>query len=496
MAAALALAAPAALAGEPAPGVRLVKVGDFGAPVHVTAPPGDRRRLVVTEQDGRLIMVRDGRRLAQPFLDISGLVSSGGERGLLSAAFAPDYAQSGRFYVYYTDRAGPGDIRIEEFRRSRVNPDRADPGSRRVILVQDHSTFPNHNGGQLQFGPDGMLYAGLGDGGARDDPFNNAQNLGSLLGKVLRIAPGRPSGGRPYGVPSDNPFVGRAGARPEVYAYGLRNPYRFSFDRENGDLTIGDVGQDAVEEVDFAPLGRGAGANYGWSRYEGARLNRPEREAPGAVPPVLEYAHTGRCSSVTGGYVVRDRSLTGLFGRYLYGDYCTGELRSAELALPSARDDRALGLVVPTVSSFGEDAAGCIYAASLEGPVYRFESASGAPPCPPDRRAPRLGVGGSPTQRPLAQRGILASAGCDEPCRVAASARVSGRGMRPVTSATVVRSVPPRASQRLRLVFSRAASAAIARSLRRQRLTAIVTVTARDQSGNAATARRTVTLRR
>ena len=351
-------------------GVRLAAVGRFRAPVFVTAPPEDTRRVFVVEQAGRIVVLRGGRRLARPFLDIRGRVVSGGEQGLLSMAFAPDYATSGRFYVDFTDRSG--DSRVEEYRRSADDPDRADPATRRPVLFQSQPE-PNHNGGQLQFGPDGLLYVGFGDGGGGGDRhgrIGNGQSLGTLLGKILRIDP-RPADGRPYGIPPGNPFRTRAGARPEIYAYGLRNPWRFSFDRRTGDLTIADVGQNAVEEVNFRRRGTGRGANFGWRVFEGSR-RFAGGSAPGAVRPVVEKSHSRGWCSITGGYVVRDPALPALRGRYVYGDYCQGRLRAVRLTSGRARADRDLGLRVGSLSSFGEDARGRVYATSLAGPVYRL----------------------------------------------------------------------------------------------------------------------------
>jgi glucose/arabinose dehydrogenase len=344
--------------------LRLVKVGSFVSPTYVAAPPGDPSRLMVTEQAGRIRVIRNGRTLRRPFLDIRRDVTSGGEQGLLSMAFAPDYATSHRVYVYYTDRGG--DIRIQQLRAS---GDRADASTRRDVIRIEHSAFPNHNGGQLQFGPDGMLYAGIGDGGSEGDPNHNGQRLGTLLAKLIRIDP-KPAGG--YTVPPDNPFVGRSGVRPEIYAYGLRNPYRFSFDRLTGDLTIADVGGNQIEEVDFAAKGRAAGANYGWSVYEGRARFRPG-PATGAVFPVVQQSHADGWCAIIGGYVVRDRSLRGLYGRYLYGDNCKTGIRSVVLAPGRASHDRRISLAVPALSSFGEDARGRVYVTSLNGPVYRLE---------------------------------------------------------------------------------------------------------------------------
>jgi glucose/arabinose dehydrogenase len=355
--------------GDGQGGVRLQKVGDFDQPVYVTQPPGDDRDLFVVERTGRIEVVRDGEPLSRPFLDLGDqITSSGSEQGLLSLAFAPDYRKSGVLYVDYTDPAG--DTRVVEYHRSSSDRLVGDPQSAREILAVDQP-YANHNGGLVLFGPDHLLYIGLGDGGSEDDPERRGQDLSTLLGKILRIDP-RPSGGRPYSIPGSNPFVGRAGTRPEIYSYGLRNPWRFSFDSATGALAIGDVGQNEFEEVDLVAEGNGRGANFGWSAYEGLVRFNDDQEAPNAVSPVLVYSHETGCS-ITGGYVVRDRGLPTLFGRYLYGDYCGAQLRSFP-AMPGRRatDDRALGLEIPQLSSFGEDNAGHIYATSLEGPVYRL----------------------------------------------------------------------------------------------------------------------------
>jgi glucose/arabinose dehydrogenase len=355
-----------------ATGVRLVRVGSFDTPVYVTAPPGDTRRLFVVEQGGTIRVIRGGKRLAKPFLDVRSITTAGGEQGLLSMAFAPDYAKTRRFYVNYTDTAGRQ--RVVEYRAATAG--RARPSSARTVLRYD-GVEANHNGGLVLFGPDRLLYIGTGDGGGANDQHGssgNAQNLDSLLGKILRIDP-RKSGSRPYSVPSSNPFVGRAGARPEIYSYGLRNPWRFSFDRSTGDLTIGDVGQDKVEEIDFAAKGTARGANYGWRPLEGRthNSNYPNESAPGAVAPVIELTHADGNRSVTGGYVVRDPRVPALAGRYVYGDFAKGQLRAAKLSPGSASGDASLGLQkIDSLSSFGEDGLGRVYVVSLGGPVYRF----------------------------------------------------------------------------------------------------------------------------
>jgi glucose/arabinose dehydrogenase len=341
--------------------------------LYVTAPAGDRRRLFVVEQGGVVKVVRDGKVLDAPFLDVSQLVSAGGERGLLSLAFAPDYAKSGLFYIDYTDV--DGNTRVVEYRRRTA--DVADPGSARQVLFQ-RQPEPNHNGGLLLFGPDKLLYVGLGDGGGGGDmhgPHGNAQNLGTLLGKILRIDPrGRlralhRDDGAPYSIPRTNPFVRRRGARGEIFAYGLRNPWRFSFDRTTGDLTVGDVGQGEVEEIDFVRAGRGR--NFGWRVFEGRDRYTQGESAPGAVAPVITERHSDGNCSITGGVVVRDPALRGWVGRYVFGDFCRRRVETARLPSGKVTDT---GLSVPQLSSFGEDASGRVYAVSLGGPVYRLVS--------------------------------------------------------------------------------------------------------------------------
>jgi len=365
LAATLIIAASAAPAGA----ATLQEVGRFSSPVFVTSDPNDAGRLFVVERGGAIRLVAGG--TTSTFLSIPNLVLGGGEQGLLSMAFAPDFVSSGRLYVYYTSRPN-GDIQIDEFTSA---GNAADPASRRPILTVPHGQAGNHNGGQLQIGPDGYLYAATGDGGGGGDTFHNAQNLESLLGKVLRIDP-RPSGGAPYTVPADNPFVSRAGA-DEIWSYGLRNPYRFSFDRQTGALLIGDVGQGSREEVDFEQQpNAGRGDNFGWSCREGfsafASTDPLCVGASGFTDPIHDYPHSGGACSITGGYVARDPSLGDLTGRYVYADYCVGEIRSLVPGLPTATGDRSEGLSVTGPSSFGEDACGHIYVVSLNGAVSRF----------------------------------------------------------------------------------------------------------------------------
>jgi glucose/arabinose dehydrogenase len=360
---ATATSTPTATAARP--GLRLKKIGDFDDPVYVTAPPGDRRRVFVVEQGGTVRVVRGGNKLDRPFLDVSDDISTGSERGLLSLAFAPDYASSGLFYVYYT--APDGAIRIVEYRRS--SAERADHGSARVVLSVSHPEG-NHNGGLALFGPGGLLYAGLGDGGGGGDQHGargNGQNRQTLLGKIIRIDP-RAGGGRPYRVPSGNPYAGRSGGRPEIFAYGVRNPWRFSF-TPNGKLVVADVGQGAVEEVTVV---RKKGANLGWRVWEGRTRYTQGETAPGHVPPAIQRYHTDGNCSITGGVVVRDPVLSALRGRYVFGDFCTGRIESALLRGNKARSVRATRLQVDNLSSFGEDARRRVYVTSLSGPVYRL----------------------------------------------------------------------------------------------------------------------------
>jgi glucose/arabinose dehydrogenase len=343
--------------------VRLVTVAQLQQPVAMAVRPGERT-LYLVEQVGRVRALRGGRLDPTPVVDISEQVTAGGEQGLLGLAFSPD----GRYlYLHYTDRAG--DHQIAELT---MRGPRADPGSERSLLRID-DPFGNHNGGQLAFGPDRRLYIAFGDGGGGGDPHGNGQSLGSLLGKILRIDP-RPAGGRPYRVPADNPFVDRDGARPEIWAYGLRNPWRFSFDPANGDLWIGDVGQNAYEEVDREPAGSG-GRNYGWNRREGRHPYAGGRRPDGAVDPVIEYGRAGGACTVIGGFVYRGQRIRGLRGAYVYGDYCAGWVRAARMRGARVAEQRDLGLEVPSLSSFGVDPAGELYALSLAGPVYRIAPA-------------------------------------------------------------------------------------------------------------------------
>jgi len=346
--------------------------GGLSQPVLIAAAPGDTTRLFIVEKAGTIRILRSGSLLSRPFLDIGSRVSGGSEQGLLGLAFHPGYATNQKFYVDYTDQSG--DTRVVEFLAS-SNPDSASSTEREILFVDQ--PYANHNGGHLAFGPDGKLYVGLGDGGSGGDPQGNGQSLATLLGKILRLDVDAAS---PYAVPSDNPFVGRAGARGEIWSYGLRNPWRFSFDSETGDMWIGDVGQDAWEEVDYEPAGQG-GRNYGWNRMEGSHCFPPGSscDPSGLVLPVAEYDHRAGCS-ITGGHVYRGAALPELRGTYFYGDYCTGLVRSLRVVSGNPAEERdwtsALrtrsGGAMDGLSSFGVDSKGELYLVLLGGEIYRL----------------------------------------------------------------------------------------------------------------------------
>jgi len=341
-------------------------------PLDLASPRGDSR-LFVVEKGGRIRIIRNGVVNSQAFLDLSGHVTTGAEQGLLGIAFDPAYASNGRFVVNYTDLNG--DTRISAFHVS-ADPDVADASSESVLLPVAQP-FANHNGGQLAFGPDGFLYIGLGDGGSGGDPMGNGQSLATLLGKILRIDL---NGGSPYSVPADNPFAATAGPaqRGEIWSYRLRNPWRFSFDRANGDLYIGDVGQNAFEEIDVSPAaaGAGRGLNFGWNRTEGTHCY-PNAAAScdrtGLTAPVLDYSHDDGCS-VAGGYVYRGTAIPSLVGSYFYADYCGGWVRSFRFAGGKATEPQEWSVLSPggNITSFGQDAAGELYVLTSEGGVYRI----------------------------------------------------------------------------------------------------------------------------
>jgi glucose/arabinose dehydrogenase len=361
----------------PGGGVRLTKIGDYARPVLVTAPLGDSHRVFVVEQRGMVRELVDDVAAPKPFLDLTDRVVEVSERGLLSMAFSPDYERSGRFYVDYTDATGNGNINIVEYRRSADDPGLADPTTARPIL---HIVKPyeNHNAGMMQFGPEGDLYIAVGDGdsGVVNRPGAFAQTLDDLLGNILRIDP-RPArdGSAPYTVPDTNPFAGREDARTEIWDYGLRNPWRFWLDSLTGDLYLGDAGEGDLEEIDYVQ-GNAGGQNFGWPCFQGTKPMSAPEDCQHAVPPIYEYDHSkGRCA-VIGGVVVRDPRLPSLAGRYLFGDYCNGEIDSLLVAEGKATDVRELGLSVPTLSSFGVDGRGRVYVTATDGGVYRLDPAT------------------------------------------------------------------------------------------------------------------------
>jgi hypothetical protein len=402
----LAAAVPLCVAA-PSPAASLVPIGKFAQPIFVASAPANPDELLVVEREGRVVQMDDGTSRLYGDLAAMGIVSCcASERGLLSIAPAADFASSGRFYAAYTGTpvAGgeEGDVHVDAF-----HPGGSASGTllREPILSIPHAAMPNHNGGQLEIGPDGYLYVSVGDGGGTGVPLESGQDLETLLGKLLRIEP-RPGDEPPYAIPPDNPFVGLPG-RDEIWAYGLRNPWRFSFDRLSGDTIVADVGQGLREEVDFAPSPApgtvgGGGANYGWNCREGS-IAYPAAPmsclgADGFVDPVFDYPHDdpggdqAHGCAIIGGYVVHDANLGSLDGRYVYSDSCSGEIRSLTLpgsAGAQATEDRSEGLEVAGPTSFGEDSCGRLYVASGDGTVYRIDGSAGA-------SCPRLVQGGPP----------------------------------------------------------------------------------------------------
>jgi glucose/arabinose dehydrogenase len=345
----LTLACGAGAGDKQAGGLHLVTViSGLASPIHAAAPRSEPGRLYVVEQAGRVIVVENGRAV-RTFLDIRNLVRSGGEQGLLSVAFHPNYAQNHRFYVDYTDL--DGNTRVVEYRSDGTQ---AIDGSRRQLLFI-RQPYPNHNGGQLVFGPNGLLYVGMGDGGSGGDPENRAQNPRSLLGKLLTL----------------NVNVSKPRAR--IAALGTRNPWRISFDRKNGDLYMGDVGQSAWEEIDYRPRAKlGTLANYGWDAWEGRARYEPKRLGPGTlVRPVYVYSHRAGCS-VTGGFVYRGSAVPAARGRYFFGDFCSGTVWSLRVSGGRATSVRKEPFTVGSLASFGEDARGELYLVSQSGTIYRL----------------------------------------------------------------------------------------------------------------------------
>jgi glucose/arabinose dehydrogenase len=470
VAALLLLALPAGAAAAP----ELVPVGSFDSPVHVAAPPGDPSRVFVVEKDGRVRVLVDGQAAATPFLDVVDITANDGERGLLSIAFAPDYATSGLFYYFLTGRAGAtpggelGDLTVFEGRR--LDADRADAGYRRMVLRIGHSDFSNHNGGQLAFGPDGLLYVSTGDGGG--NLSDNAQSESSLLGKILRLDP-------------------RSASGPQIWARGLRNPWRFSFDRVTGDMVIGDVGAGLREEINFASAGTGPGGNYGWDVCEG---DQPTPcPVANAIAPALSLPRgNNEFTGVIGGVVVRDAGLPTLNGRYVFGDLSQPTVMSVVMAAQASDLRSESTLPISDPSSFGEDACRHVYIASIHGPVYRIQDGalspcnpapapggprSGATP-PLDRVAPVLTIRYRGTQRLRRLRVRLRS---NEDSRVTVRAE-RFRTRRVALKAGVRRVVKMKATRK----GARRLRRAIAR---RGRVRVTIRVAARDAAGNVSVRR-------
>ena len=352
-------------------------VSGLVAPIGIVSA-GDAR-LFIVQQHGTIVVWDGTRILPTPFLDIHTLISCCNERGLLGLAFHPQYAANGQFFIYYT-AAGSGDVKIARYTVSPTDPNRADAGSGTLLLTIAHPNFENHNGGQLQFGPDGYLYAGIGDGGSGGNPTNSAQDLTQLLGKLLRIDVNAAT----YTIPPTNPFVGRSSARNEIWAYGLRNPWRFSFDRDTGDLWIADVGQNLWEEIDIQPASSGGGENYGWRLMEGLHCFNPSTNCPtaGLTMPIAEYDHNDHRCSITGGYRYRGAAYPRLRGTYFYADYCAGTIWGLARAGDAwvTRTLLSTSLLIP---SFGEDNHGELYLVA-NGSLYQIVDAS-----PGRRRAAR-----------------------------------------------------------------------------------------------------------
>ena len=490
---------------------------------------------MVVLRDGDIRVVKNGTTLAQPFLSIPDVDSPsvhGSESGLLSMAFAPDYRTSGRFYVFMVpDDANPGvfphgPIEIREYTRSAADPEVADPATKRTVLEIEHDASPVHYGGTLQFGPDGLLYASIGDGGGAGDI---AQDPSSKLGKLLRLDPRR-LGSAPYRVPASNPYASGIGGDPLVYSLGFRNPFRFSFDRQNGDLTLADVGEADFEEVDFAPgPGRGLGADFGWDSCEGP-VRYPDETQPcanGTTLPVYAYDNSPATGcAVTGGVVVRDPSLPALAGKYVFSDFCKAYVKSLDLAVPAATNETTLPVTADGVVAFGEDACGRVHLVRLAGSVQRLEDDAAPGSCdlqviylppvpdpvetspPPGQARPAVSqarpavsglaffLGGSLRQRPLRSRNVGVRVRCDRACSARAigllSLKLKGKRIRlrqalgrlgAAGTLTLKLRLPAKARKPLRRAL-----------LRRRPVRAALTVRVRDAAGTLSLRQRTVRL--
>jgi glucose/arabinose dehydrogenase len=510
------LAAPVATGA-----VALTPIGTFQRPVFVIAPPGDVERVFVVERGGTVRVLVNGVLRPAPYLDIRSKVQTsdgpGEEQGLLSMAFAPDFATSRRVYVYYTVPPASGtvgnDLVIEEYQAESAAAAAIDPATARPILRVPHRENTNHNGGQLAFGPDGLLWIGTGDGGGAGDPDGNGQDRETLLGKILRVdvRPGAPL------TPSDNPFTSPNGD-PLVWSYGLRNPWRFSFDRATGDLAIGDVGQGFAEEINYVTKAAGLakGGNYGWNTFEGLYTypgNQPvtPSQNPNFVFPVINQLHAPPANwcSITGGYVVRDPELPDLLGRYVYGDYCKGEIWSASLSATGATGNAPTGLSVPEMSSFGEDGCGRVYVASIGGAVSRL-SATGrcagpaptpfpsTPVTPSDTTSPGVRATANARQKVGRRQIVRVRVTCNEQCVMRATGRLTirnGRRVSAVFLVPVTRTLGANRPTVLTLSIPKRSRAAVLGALGRGRsVSATITLLARDASQNRTVRRKTIRL--
>lgn len=427
--------------------IQLIPVATgLASPVFVTGARDGTRRLFIVEQAGTIRVMPDDGGQASLFLDIRPRVRAGGEQGLLGLAFHPSYSTNRRFFVYYT-RTADGAIVVAEYAASPGNPGLAD-STERVLLTIPHPSFSNHNGGMLAFGADGYLYIGVGDGGSGNDPFNNAQNRNALLGKLLRIDVDRQSGGLPYAIPPSNPFAGFIDGRDEIFAYGLRNPWRFAFDRQTAQLWVADVGQGSREEVN-TPIQHGG--NYGWRVFEGSTCTGNDPAlcvSSNYLFPVFEYAHTGGRCSITGGYVYRGSNNSLPQGLYVYGDFCSGEIFTWNGTTQQVLSDTTL-----SISSFGEDDDGEIYVVGLEGVVSRITGTGGGGSggvCAPD-------VSPSPLIIPRAGETVTLSVSAPAGCAWTATGTVEWitfpSGTAGVGPGSVTISVPPRRGLLMRVGF-------------------------------------------